>query len=112
MKKRKGLGILGMAIAMGLAGGIGTAQVGQSTTAPQTQNQRSASEMKATAPTKSTFRRSIYAQSGGLDVVIDGGVHGMSPKEYGMRYGNGNSRKVKHNRLRYSHNAKEKRRNA
>lgn len=112
MKKKK-FGILGMAIAMSLAGGIGVAQVGQSlANAPVTQNQRSASDMKATAPTKSTFRRSIYAQSGGLDVIREGGEYGMSPMQYGMRYGNGKSRKIKHNRLRYSHNAKVNRRNA
>lgn len=33
---------------------------------------------------------------------------GMSPKEYGLRYGNGGSKRS--NRLRYSHNAKLKRR--
>lgn len=112
MKKKK-FGLLGMAIAMSLAGGIGTAQVGQSlANAPVTQNQRSASDMKATAPTKASRNRSIVGQAGGLDVLYEGGNFGLTPMQYGMRYGNGKSRKIKHNRLRYSHNAKVNRRNA
>ena len=109
MAKKK-FGLIGMALAIAMAGGIGTAQVSQSTVAsPISQNQRS-SEMKATAPTKSISRRSVIAQAGGLDVIYEGGNHGLSPMQYGMQYGNGKSRKIKHNRLRYSHNAKLKRR--
>ena len=111
MTKKKSTGLIGMALALGLAGGLGTAQITQTalTNAPIQQSQRSG-EMKATTPTKSVSRKIVYQQSGGLDVIQEGGVYGLSPKQYGMQYGNGKSRKVKHNRLRYSHNAKLKRR--
>jgi hypothetical protein len=111
MAKKKSIGLIGMALALGLAGGLGTAQISQTalTNAPVQQSQRSG-EMKATAPTKSISYRSVIAQAGGLDVIYEGGVFGLTPMQYGMQYGNGKSRKGKHNRLRYSHNAKLKRR--
>lgn len=109
MAKKK-LGLIGMALAVAMAGGLGAAQVSQSTVAsPISQNQRSG-EMKATAPTKSVSRKIVAAHSGGLDIIQEGGVFGLTPMQYGMQYGNGKSRKIKHNRLRYSHNAKLKRR--
>lgn len=109
MAKKK-IGLIGMALAIAMAGGLGAAQVSQSSlNTPVSQNQRTG-EMKATAPTKSVSRKIVAQQSGGLDIIHEGGVYGMSPKQYGMAYGNGKSRKVKHNRLRYSHNAKLKRR--
>lgn len=111
MTKKKNIGLIGMALAMGLAGGLGTAQVSQSsvTNSPISQNQRSG-EMKATAPRKSVSRKIVVDYSGGMDIIQEGGVFGMTPMQYGISYGNGKSKNVKHNRLRYSHNAKLKRR--
>lgn len=110
MTKKK-IGFIGMALAIAMAGGLGTAQISQSavTNSPISQNQRSG-EMKATAPTKSVRRKIVAQQSGGLDIIHEGGDYGMSPMQYGISHGNGKSRKIKHNRLRYSHNAKLKRR--
>lgn len=51
----------------------------------------------------------INPMTGGLDMTPMWALNpGLSPKEYGMRYGNGGSKRS--NRLRYSHNAKLKRR--
>lgn len=96
------------AFAMGIAGSLGTAQVGQTAQASPAQSSRGASmqEMKATTPTISTRHRSVIAQAGGLDVIREGGVFGMTPMQYGMRFGNGKSRKGKVNYARMSHNAK------
>jgi hypothetical protein len=111
MAKKKSIGLIGMALALGLAGGLGTAQISQTaiSNTPIQQSQRSG-EIKATAPTKSVSRKIVIQQSGGLDVIEEGGVFGLTPMQYGIQYGNGKSRKLKHNRLRYSHNAKLKRR--
>lgn len=100
-----------MVAALALAGGLGTAQVGQSNI-PSQQTFQSQRDMKATRPTKSIRHKTIVEQSGGLDVIRDGGEFGLTPMQYGMRYGNGKSRNVKNNMLRYSHNAKVKRRKA
>lgn len=106
--------MMAAAFAMAMAGSLGTAQVAQTAqSAPQqSQSSRGASmqEMKATAPTKSTRNRSVIAQAGGLDVIREGGVFGMTPMQYGMRFGNGKSRKGKTNFARLSHNAKVRRR--
>jgi len=111
MKNRR-IGMMAAAFAIGLAGSLGTAQVSQSTTAPLSQNQRSTGEIKATSPTKSVRHKSVVAQAGGLDVIYEGGVFGMTPMQYGMKYGNGKSRKGKTNFARLSHNAKVSRRRA
>jgi hypothetical protein len=110
MAKKK-IGLIGTALAFALAAGLGTAQVTHTSinNAPTSQAQRSG-EMKATQPRKSVSRKIVAQHSGGLDIIHEGGDYGMSPKQYGLSYGNGKSRKVKHNRLRYSHNAKLKRR--
>lgn len=97
-----------MAFAIASAGMLGTAQVAQSTTAPVTQNQ--SREIKGTEAPKPARKVSQVAQVGGLEIHEMNGGYGMSPKEYGMRFFNGKSRKDKHNRLRYSHDAKVKRR--
>lgn len=65
--------------------------------------------MKATAAKHSQSSNKIYNTIGGLPLTTILPDYGMSPREYGMRYGRGN-RKGKSNRLRYSHNAKMKRR--
>ena len=107
--KNKRIGLLGLGLSMLMAGGIGTAQVSQAGNSPLTQNQRSSGEMKATAPTKSTRHKSVIAQAGNLDIIYEGGVFGLTPMQYGTKYGNGKSKKGKTNFLRLSHNAKIKR---
>ena len=54
---------------------------------------------------------SVTNYIGGLPLVTEftGGTYGLSPKEYGMRYGNGKSRKHKTNMLRISKQAKSRR---
>jgi hypothetical protein len=110
--KAKKIGVIASAMAIGMAGMLGTAQVSQSTVVNQQQQTRNlpTQEIKSTAPRKSVSRKSIIAQAGGLDVVLEGGVFGLTPKQYGMRFGNGKSRLGKVNKLRLSHNAKLKRR--
>jgi hypothetical protein len=104
--------MLGAGFALALAGLMGSAQATQPLTAAQ-QNVRSSGEMKAARET----RKSKEA----INVNIDGGLDfnkflfndaGLSPKEYGLRFGSGASRKNKSNRLRFTHNAKVKRRAA
>ena len=90
---------------MALAGSLGLAQ----TTQVNNTNTR-ANEIKATDLTSNRTSRKIINEVGGIPLVTYHPNYGLSPKEYGMRFGNGNYRKVKHNRLRYSHNAKLKRR--
>lgn len=54
---------------------------------------------------------SITNYIGGLPLVIEytGGTYGLSPKEYGIRFGNGKSRKHKSNMLLISKKAKSRR---
>lgn len=92
-----------LSLAIALAGLTGAAQTSASLL------QSSFNEMKATAAKHSQSSNKIYKMIGGLPVTTILPDYGMSPKEYGMRYGRGN-RNGKSNRLRYSHNAKMKRR--
>lgn len=80
------------------------AQVKQSNEITVTQQQ------KATrAETKVTTQIARHNVNGsGLDLITRG-AFGMTPKEYGIRYGHGN-RKGKTNRLRLAHNKKVKNR--
>lgn len=105
MKKRKLL-VIGLATA--LASLAGTGQVAQSAQAPVSTQQTV--ELKGTEAKIRKHATKSVLHSGGMDIVQHDNGYGMSPKEYGIRYGNGNSRKVKHNRLRHSHNAKVKKR--
>lgn len=109
-KNTNKFGLLGAGFAMALAGLMGTAQASQPLTA-QTQNVRTSGELNATRE----YRKSKEA----ININVDGGLDfnpflfndaGLSPKEYGLRFGTGASRKGKSNRLRYSHNAKLNRR--
>ncbi|MDP3561715.1 MAG: hypothetical protein Q8R83_06030 [Legionellaceae bacterium] len=111
-QRRKSLGMMAAAFAIAMAGSLGSAQVAQTSQANPMQSSRGASmqEMKATTPTKSTRHRSVVAQAGGLDVIREGGVFGLTPMQYGMRFGNGKSRKGKTNMLRVSKNAKLRKR--
>jgi hypothetical protein len=101
----KGLGLAALA----LAGLAGTGQVAQSKAlAPASVN---TVEYNATKEAKRTKGAINVNQLGGLDMTPPiPRDFGLTPKEYGMRYGNGGSKHS--NRLRYTHNAKLKRRMA
>lgn len=103
MRKRK-LGILSAAMAMGMAAMIGGSQ------ATQVSRVNQVSETKATAPEQRRSRSSIVNHVGGIPIVTTGGAYGMSPKEYGMRFAHGPGKRHV-NKLRLKHNAKLKRRN-
>jgi hypothetical protein len=103
MKKRSRISMLGAGFAIALAALTGGAQALPKTAAPTTQN-----ETKATAPiTKEREAHKVHS-AGGLD-IMQLGQYGMSPKEYGLKYGHGNG-KSRSNRLRFTHNSKLKRR--
>lgn len=95
-------------IAISLAGilGAGTAAmpIAQSNTVEVVKTQRDFKSNNARVNTK----HRVVKEVGGLDLMGSRGAFGMTPKEYGQIYGNGGSKKS--NRLRYSHNAKLKRR--
>lgn len=105
-KRRFGL----IAAAMGMAGLMGSAQATQTLSTTQ-QQVRNTGELKATKENRKSKEAININQDGGLDfnpfLFTD---TGLSPKEYGLRYGTGKSRKNKSNRLRLSHNAKLNRR--
>lgn len=111
MKKRKGIGFLAAAMALAMAGSIGTTQsmenVNPKTAGGTEQNAKStpAGERK-----KRSYHKEYMGSSGGIPMLNHFTNYMMSPMEYGMRFGNGGSKKYKSNRLRYSHNAKVKRR--
>lgn len=92
---------------MALAGLMGSAQASQPFL-NSTQTTNLSKDLKATEAKKARNQYRTVHSAGGLD-LLQRGEYGMSPKEYGMRYGHGN-RKGKINRLRHSHNAKMKRR--
>lgn len=94
--------------ALSLALLLGSAQIAQSTQRVPASHQR-VSELKSTAPSILAQRKMIIQSSGGLDVVATLRSFGMTPKEYGMLYGNGKSRKGKTNMLRVSKRARMKR---
>jgi hypothetical protein len=96
--------IMAMA-ALSMAGLAGSGQVASAKTLATAAN---TVEYKATNDRKAKKEKiSVNHVTGGLD-FDHGKPFGLTPKEYGMRYGNGGSKRS--NRLRYSHNAKVKRR--
>jgi len=105
MRKGK-LSMLGAGFALALAGLTGSAQAVQ----PLTQTNTTQEETKSTPAKHSSRRQTIENTIGGIPLISHIPNYGMSPKEYGIRHGNGSSRKNKSNRLRYSHDAKLKRR--
>lgn len=93
--------------ALGLAGLMGMGQVAQSRVNEAASTRSESTPIKATAGRKvSPYQKQI--EIGGIPLTHHIPAFGMSPKEYGIRYGNGGSKRS--NRLRYSHNAKLKRR--
>lgn len=94
---------------LALAGLAGAGQVASGQTMDSGLYGKMAQEYKATAGKKLVKEKiSVNDITGGLDFDRSYRDFGLTPKEYGMRYGNGGSKRS--NRLRYSHNAKVKRR--
>lgn len=95
-----------MALAAALFG-IGAAGSTSAKTINASQQEAKKDFNGITKQTKSNHR--VTKTVGGIDMVtVGGGGVSMSPKQYGMIVGNGGSKRS--NRLRYSHNAKLKRR--
>ncbi|MCZ4244954.1 hypothetical protein [Pedobacter punctiformis] len=103
-KRRFGL----IATAMGMAGLMGSAQAATSATAKLTEQ---VNELKGTKEERKSKEAININQDGGLDfnpfLFNDAG---LSPKEYGLRFGTGKSFICKSNRKRFATNAKLKRR--
>ena len=104
MKRKPTFGKLGIGFALALAGLAGTAQ--PTALVKQHTHQE---QQKATAKRLVEKHRLVRENVGGLD-LIQRGEYGMSPKEYGLRFGNGKSRKGKTNFNKVSHSYKVKRR--
>jgi hypothetical protein len=106
MKKRNRLGIIGMSL-MALATVAIPASLAKVNT-PVEQSQ-STQNQKATQPIKEGRKYNTIHSIGGMSMVANGTNYGMSPKDYGERFGHGN--KSGHlNMLRVKHNSKLKRR--
>lgn len=101
-----------LAAAMGLAGLMGGAQATQPLTSPQ-HNVRSTCELKATKEERKSKEAIKINAYGGLDfnpfLFSDSGI---PPHIYGMMHIKSRGGKKFGNRLRFSHNAKLKRRRA
>lgn len=93
-------------MAMALAG---LGMVGQSYPSLAKAANQVKTEQAAEISRKSKREAFPFTKAGGSTDPF-GNPFGLTPKEYGMRYGNGGSKRS--NRLRYSHNAKVKRRSA
>lgn len=103
---RRNAGILAAAMALAGLSGVGQVASGQINAATSVQYQ-------ATAPKSRGERRtSPFQYAGGLGLFPSYGNFGLTPKEYGLRFGNGRSRKGKTNYQRLAHNAKLSRRMA
>lgn len=106
MRKRSKFGI-GAGFLMALAGLMGGAHATQPYVNTPL-SQQAGKDVKGTAAaTTARQARSVHS-AGGLD-LMQRGEYGLSPKEYGLRFGHGNGRK-KTNLLRCSHRAKVGRR--
>ncbi|WP_148233500.1 hypothetical protein [Pseudopedobacter saltans] len=100
-KSLKRIGVVASAIAATL---LATPKT-QATTTHQVQEQKAA---RLDNRTKKTVH--VENHRSGLDLVTHYPKVGLSPKEYGMRFGNGKSRKGKTNFKRLSHQYKVRRR--
>jgi hypothetical protein len=96
---------IAIAMSLSLAAFIGGSQA----MPPTTTHHSAQEETKAVGANHTRKARTIEETIGGIPRVTYYPDYGMSPKEYGMKYGHGN-KKGKSNRLRFSHNAKLKRR--
>ena len=105
-----GAGRAGRALAIALAGLMGSAQTASLAT---TKLAEQIKVMKATREYRKNNEAININAYGGLDFPTQyTNDFGMSPMQYGLLYGSGKSRNKKSNRKRLSHNAKLKRRRA
>lgn len=102
--KNKRIGMLGAGIALSLAGAMGVGQVSQTATAPM-QSEQTKSDFKATPPKQREAKTRMVNEIGGIP-LMQTGEFGLTPREYGLRFGNGASKKRKNNYQRMAHNAK------
>jgi hypothetical protein len=99
---------IGAGFMLALAGLMGSAQASQSYVNAPTSQGQAGKDLKATPAAHATRQARTVHTAGGLD-LLQRGEYGMSPMEYGMRYGHGN--KGRHtNKLACSHRAKVSRR--
>lgn len=106
--RKKTIGMLGAGIALSLAAAMGAGQIGGATTVP-VQTEQGKSDFKATPPKQREKKTKIVNEIGGIP-LMQTGEFGLTPREYGMRFGTGASRKGKNNFQRMAHNAKVGRR--
>lgn len=86
---------------------IGVALIAGLTPALTTTAQNTKVERHAYIDTKPAKTYAYTTHFGGIPLVTEYyGTPGLTPKEYGLRYGNGNSRKVKTNRILTAKRAK------
>ena len=109
MKRKATFGKLGIGFALALAGLAGTTQPATLTGRTAQHQHQNQQQQKATPVGVAEKEAHKIHAAGGLD-LMQVGQYGMSPKEYGLRFGNGKSRKGKNNYARMSHNAKVQRR--
>lgn len=102
--KKKRIGLLGAGIALSIASALGTAQVAQSVGEPS-QTYQNKSDFKSTPPKQRERKTRLVNEVGGIP-LMQTGEFGLTPREYGLRFGNGASRKGKKNFLRMAHNSK------
>lgn len=84
-----------------------------STSKANTETLNTKTDVSIKADPKSTKRKTtgVVNTIGGIPITHLFPNYGMSPKEYGQRYGTGKNRKHKSNRQRYAHNSKVSARN-
>ena len=85
-----------------------TALMGQAQAKPQAQS-KDISQYEATLKKEAKKAKASQATLEDLLSSKSSGQFGLTPKEYGIRFGTGKSRSKKSNRLRYTANAKLKR---
>ncbi|MFD2962777.1 MULTISPECIES: hypothetical protein [Olivibacter] len=100
--KRRMLSTIGVGVGA-LAMALAANSLSYVNNAPQT-----VKEVKATLSETKKARTKVVNQIGGIPLESYVPNYGMSPKEYGIRFGNGRSRKGKLNLNKLSHNCKVK----
>lgn len=99
MKKNKLVAVAGVALAAAMMSANPQQSVAN-------QGQKTTYESKATTTQQRRVSKKVVNEIGGIPLETYFPQYGMSPKEYGIRYGNGASRKVKTNFKKLSHQAK------
>lgn len=111
--KKKSLSAMSAAVLMAGLAGAGQVQSAQQLPTAKEATTQSAKDYQAVKENKKEKGKININAIGGLD--LPPALYkpfGLTPKEYGLRFGTGASRKGKSNRLRLAANAKLKRRKA